>query len=235
MRLSRRGLVLGLAGLATACASDGVQKSALAATLPPPASGPLPPFDAPAPIATVEAAAPSVKLDPAGQIRKPLLEAALKALDTHGERVRERDAIYIVDFKRHSSQARLYRLDLRNGEVQAFRTAHGSGSDPSFTGFAERFSNVPNSNASSVGAYVTAGAASGMKHGPNVILEGLEPSNSNAREREIIVHAADYCEPNYLARQGKLGRSWGCFSVSEADLRTLRPIMDSGRLLFAGA
>ncbi|MDP1967447.1 MAG: murein L,D-transpeptidase catalytic domain family protein, partial [Reyranella sp.] len=161
--------------------------------------------------------------------------AALDALKRHRHRVPHEDRLYIVDFQRHSSKPRLFRLDLQTGEVVAFRTAHGRGSDPAHTGFAQTFSNTPNSNASSVGAYVTAGASAGSKHGPNVLLDGLEPTNSEARDRAIIVHAAAYCEPGYLATQGKLGRSYGCFSLCQADLVALRPEMDAGRLLFAGA
>jgi hypothetical protein len=220
--------------LAAGCASDGVKAPLVASVTSPVVPTESSTFAPLAPAAPVVAAAPAVTLDPQGLIRKPLLQAALRALDTHGHRIAQRDAIYVVDFRRHSSQERLYRLDLKTGEVQAFRTAHGLGSDPAHTGFAQKFSNVVNSYASSVGAYVTAGASSGAKHGPNVILEGLDPSNNEARDRAIIVHAADYCEPRFLAREGKLGRSNGCFSVSQADLHTLRPIMDAGRLLFAG-
>ena len=86
---------------------------------------------------------------------------------------------------------------------------------------------------SSVGAYATAGASWGSQQGPNVLLDGLEYSNDKARERAIIVHGADYADPAFLAREGKLGRSYGCFSVSHADLVPLRERMGEGRLLFA--
>lgn len=174
-------------------------------------------------------------LDPARQIRPQALQGALAALDKHRDAIEKRDRIYIVDFQAHSSRQRMFELDMQTGAVRAFRTAHGKGSDPSHTGYASWFSNIPDSNASSVGAYVTAGQAMGAKHGPNVLLEGLERTNNEARDREIIVHSADYCELDYLIQWGKLGRSYGCFSVSRADLATLRPAMDGGRLLFAAA
>ncbi|MDP1736632.1 MAG: murein L,D-transpeptidase catalytic domain family protein [Caulobacter sp.] len=226
-RLSRRGLIVGLAALTASCATSSPKTSLLAmATTPPP-----PPV---APPLTVPPVALGPSLDPKGLIRRPLMHAALDALKRHKDRVPHEDRIYIVDFQQHSSRPRLFRLDLVTGEATAFRTAHGRGSDPSHTGFAQRFSNTPNSNASSVGAYVTAGASAGAKHGPNVLLDGLELTNSQARDRAIIVHAADYCEPAYVAQHGKLGRSYGCFSLSRTDLVALRPEMDAGRLLFAG-
>lgn len=228
-RLSRRGLIVGLAALTASCASTS--RTPYSAPPMAPSAPPPPPItltSAPAPVTL------GPVLDPDYLIRRPLMHAALDALKRHGGRVQKQDRLYIVDFQQHSSAPRLFRLDLVSGKATAFRTAHGRGSDPAHTGFAQKFSNVPDSNASSVGAYLTAGMSSGAKHGPNVLLDGLDPTNSEVRDRAIIVHGADYCEPAYLAANGKLGRSFGCFAVSQADLRTLRPEMDGGRLLFAG-
>ena len=229
-RLSRRGLIVGLAALTASCAASTPKPSLVAHTFSPVPIPPQPLTVAPAP-----AVALGPELDPQGLIRRPLLYAAMDALKRHRGQIEHEDRVYIVDFQAHSSKPRLFRLDLVTGEARAYRTAHGRGSDPAHTGFAERFSNIPDSNASSVGAYRTAGQAWGSKHGPNVLLDGLEPTNSEVRDRAIIVHAADYCEPSYLAATGKLGRSFGCFAVSQADLGALRPDMDGGRLLFAGA
>ncbi|WP_421732041.1 murein L,D-transpeptidase catalytic domain-containing protein [Brevundimonas sp.] len=55
------------------------------------------------------------------------------------------------------------------------------------------------------------GPTGGAQQGPNVLLDGLEYSNDRARERAIIIHGADYADPDFLAREGKLGRSYGCF------------------------
>jgi hypothetical protein len=229
-RLSRRGLIVGLAALTASCATSTPKSSLVAQASPGPISVSPQPLAVPPP----PPVALGPVLDPDYLIRRPLMHAALDALKRHGDRIERQDRIYIVDFQAHSSRPRLFRLDLVTGKATAFRTAHGRGSDPAHTGYAQRFSNVPESNASSVGAYLTAGQAWGSKHGPNVLLDGLDPTNSEVRDRAIIVHAADYCEPTYLAATGKLGRSFGCFAVSQADLNALRPDMDGGRLLFAG-
>lgn len=229
-RLSRRGLIVGLAALTASCATSTPKPALVAqAAFKPISVTPQPLTVPPAPPAAL-----GPVLDPDYLIRRPLMHAALDALKRHGDRVERQDRIYIVDFQAHSSRPRLFRLDLVTGKATAFHTAHGRGSDPGHTGYAKRFSNVPESNASSVGAYLTAGQAWGAKHGPNVLLDGLDPTNSEVRDRAIIVHAADYCEPAYLNANGKLGRSFGCFAVSQADLGALRPDMDGGRLLFAG-
>lgn len=189
---------------------------------------------APAPIAPIQVAV-RPPLDPSGLVRPELMSRAMAALDLHHGRIPLRDRMYLVDFTRFSGEPRLYEVNLESGRVEAFRTSHGRGSDPAHSGFAERFSNERDSHMSSLGSFVTAGPNWGPQQGPNVLLDGLEYSNSAARERAIIVHGADYAEPSFLEREGKLGRSYGCFSLSHADLRLVRDRMGEGRLLFAGA
>ncbi|MCZ8086993.1 MAG: murein L,D-transpeptidase catalytic domain family protein [Brevundimonas sp.] len=232
MRLSRRGLVLGGSLALAGCAA--VPRAPVPA---------LATAAVPAPVvAEVAAVVPRMEVlgdvgrpvvDPRGEIRKVLLDRALAALDIHHHRLPHRDRMYLVDFRKFSGEARLYEVDIASGQVTTFRTTHGRGSDPAHTGFAQRFSNEPDSHMSSVGAYATAGASWGPQQGPNVLLDGLEYTNDLARERAIIVHGADYADPDFLAREGKLGRSYGCFSVAHADLEPLRQRMGEGRLLFA--
>ena len=174
-------------------------------------------------------------LDPARLVRPELMARAMAALDVHSHKISLRDRMYLVDFQKFSGEARFFEVDLIGGRVTAYRTSHGRGSDPEHSGFARRFSNTPDSHMSSVGAYATAGASWGAQQGPNVLLDGLEYSNSLARDRAIIVHAADYADPEFLAREGKLGRSYGCFSTAHTDLPMLRERMGEGRLLFAYA
>ncbi|MBU1325399.1 MAG: murein L,D-transpeptidase catalytic domain family protein [Alphaproteobacteria bacterium] len=232
MRVSRRGVILGGSALLAGCSSaaSSVQPVApLAAVVETPI--------VPAPAIAVAAADPFVSppLDPRGLVRKELMDRAMAALDIHHARIPNRDRMYLVDFKRHSGEERLYEVDLHAGTVKTLRTSHGRGSDPDHVGFARNFSNVPESYCSSVGSYVTAGPSWGPAQGPNVLLDGLEYSNDKARDRAIIVHGADYADPDFLAREGKLGRSYGCFSVAHADLPDLRERMGQGRLLFAFA
>jgi hypothetical protein len=174
------------------------------------------------------------KLDPKGLIRKPLLAAAYVALDKHKDRVVDQKMIFVADFAKHSSEPRLYMVDMDSGEVTAFRTAHGRGSDPNRSGWARRFSNAPGSLASSLGAYVTLGKSYGLRHGEHVGLDGLDPTNNMARDRAIIVHSADYCELPFLRSWGMLGRSEGCFATSSKEFSALVPAMGEGRLLYAG-
>ncbi|MEQ7156561.1 murein L,D-transpeptidase catalytic domain-containing protein [Brevundimonas aurifodinae] len=226
MRLSRRGIILGgsamLAGCATA--SPPPPPITVAAVTPPPP---------PTYTAAVQIVPPP--LDPQRLVRPELMSRAMAALDIHHERLPLRDRMYLVDFQKFSGEQRLYEVDLIGGRVTALRTSHGRGSDPEHSGFARRFSNEPESHMSSVGAYATAGPSWGSQQGPNVLLDGLEYSNNLARDRAIIIHGADYADPEFLAREGKLGRSYGCFSTAHTDLPMLRERMGHGRLLFAAA
>lgn len=232
MRLARRGFILGGSSAVLAGCATTVQQPVGVAVVEPAPQAVIAPPPAPRPALTTAQLRPP-PLDPRRLVRPDLMQRALAALDVHSYRIPVRDRMYLVDFSKFSGEPRLYEVDLHGGYVQAVRTSHGRGSDPGHSGYAQTFSNTPESYMSSVGAYATGGADWGSQHGPNVRLDGLEYSNNLARERAIIVHGADYASPEFLAREGKLGRSWGCFSVSHTDLPFLRDRMGQGRLLFA--
>jgi len=233
MQLARRGFILGGAALLSGCATAAARPVVSVAQSQVP---PVPTIQVARPPELITSQLNSTRpLDPRGSVRKELMDRALAALDIHQGKITQRDRMYLVDFKKFSGDERLYEVDLHGGAVTLMRTTHGRGSDPSHTGFAEQFSNTPDSFMSSVGAYATAGAGYGAQQGPNVLLDGLEYTNNLARDRAIIVHGADYADPAFLAREGKLGRSYGCFSVAHHDLPVLRERMGEGRLLFAWA
>lgn len=161
-----------------------------------------------------------------------LLRQALAALDHHAGDIAHRDRIGIVDFSVSSSKPRFHLVDLRNGQASSFLVAHGSGSDPDHTGFAQRFSNAFGSNASSEGAFVARDYYVG-KHGRSQRLVGLDASNNNALARALVIHGAWYANAEMLRTHGKLGRSQGCFAVGDADLDKVFGALGEGRLLYA--
>ncbi|MEY4239511.1 MAG: hypothetical protein RL339_2112 [Pseudomonadota bacterium] len=162
-----------------------------------------------------------------------LLPQAMAALEQHSDRIPHRDRIGIVNFAAHSRLPRFQLVDLAGGRVlNTMLVAHGSGSDPAATGWAERFSNRPGSNASSKGAFVTGPTYVG-KHGRSRKLIGLDPQNAAAEQRAIVIHGADYVDPGIAIRQGRIGRSQGCFAVSRGEITDLLSALGEGRLLFA--
>ena len=79
--------------------------------------------------------------------------------------------------------------------------------------YAKYFSNIPQSNQSSLGFYITGGTYIG-KHGISLKLHGAERGiNDNAEKRAIVMHAADYVSEAFINRVGRLGRSQGCPAV----------------------
>jgi len=143
-----------------------------------------------------------------------------------------KDSVGIADFSRPSSEPRFFVVDLVGGKVRSFLVAHGKGSDPEHEGFVRRFSNEFESFASSRGAYLTHTWYDG-KHGPSMRLYGLDPDNSNAEARAIVVHGAWYANPDMIGKWGKLGRSDGCFAFSEDKLMEITARLGPGRLIFA--
>lgn len=165
-------------------------------------------------------------------VRPKLFAAALDALERHRDVITRHDRIAIADFSLASARPRLHIVNLEDGRTMSLLVAHGSGSDPDHTGWLERFSNDFDSNASSRGAFAMSDYYIG-KHGHSQRLIGLDPSNNNAFDRAIVIHGAWYANPDMLVKHGKLGRSQGCFAVSEAALEPLFDHLGKGRLLFA--
>lgn len=122
-------------------------------------------------------------------------------------------------------------LDLDRAAV-LFRTlvAHGRASGLQQS---TAFSNVPGSKQSSLGLFRTADTYQG-RHGYSLRLVGLEPGvNDLAFERNIVIHGADYATRSFIAKHGRLGRSWGCPALDPALHRDVIDAIRGGSALFA--
>src|SRR5918997_5450148 len=147
MSLNRREMLrLGARGAAGAIISTAASSSVLSSVITPAPVGP-----APLPRAPLYSQ-PAVLTAPGG-IDPQLFARAKAALDTH--RIRARDWMAVVDFNKASGEERFHVVDLRSGQVDSFRVAHGQGSDPNHNGFLDRFSNEFGSYATSNGTYTT--------------------------------------------------------------------------------
>jgi hypothetical protein len=165
-------------------------------------------------------------------LRPELLQRALHSFNAHRGRIPQRDMIAIADFAQASRLPRFHLVNTVNGSTTSLLVSHGRGSDPAHTGYLSRFSNQDGSLASSSGAYVTGDTYYG-KHGRSRRLIGLDPTNSNAETRGIVLHSAWYVSPQVAANTGKIGRSEGCFAVSEHDLDQVMARLGSGRMIYA--
>lgn len=161
-----------------------------------------------------------------------VIAAARAGLQRAGGLVTHRDLVGVADFSQPSKSPRLHLVDIANGRVDSLLVAHGRGSDPSHTGWVKTFSNAPGSAATSEGCYVTGDYYVGQ-HGRSMRLKGLDPTNSNAESRGVVVHGAWYVGPEIARQHGVLGRSEGCLAVSPADLPGVLQRLGPGRLIVA--
>lgn len=128
----------------------------------------------------------------------------------------------IVDFSQPSTAERFFVINLDKNEL-LFKThvSHGRNSGEKY---ATKFSNRMNSYQSSPGFYKTNETYYGG-NGYSLRLDGLEKGiNDRARDRAIVVHGADYANPNTIVSQGRLGRSLGCPALPQ---NVARPIIDT--------
>lgn len=110
----------------------------------------------------------------------------------------------IFDVAKRSTTNRFYLFDGLLGSFMSMKASHGSGSEgDSNDGYATVFSNTPNSRMTSLGIYKCAETYIG-KNGRSLKLDGLESTNSKARERAVVIHGANYVNDK------DAGDSWGC-------------------------
>lgn len=141
------------------------------------------------------------------------------------------DRLAIVDYTRSSQERRLWIFDLQQNRVlfQEF-VAHGKGS-----GFdvPTEFSNRNASHQTSLGLFVTDETYQGG-NGYSLKLRGLSgPLNDRALERRIVMHGADYVDPDKARQRGRLGRSFGCPAVRPQVARPIIDTLKEGQFLYA--
>ncbi|MFE3866898.1 murein L,D-transpeptidase catalytic domain family protein [Flavobacterium sp. LS2P90] len=123
----------------------------------------------------------------------------------------QKDILTLIDFSLSSSTKRLWVIDLTTNTIlYNSLVAHGrnTGED-----FASSFSNAAESYKSSLGFYSTGEIYNG-KHGMSLKLDGLEKGiNDNARNRGVVMHAAEYVSNSFVKNNHRLGRSQGCPAV----------------------
>jgi hypothetical protein len=142
----------------------------------------------------------------------------------------KKSVISIIDFNKASSENRLWIIDIKSKKL-LYNTlvAHGKNSGENF---ARRFSNVPQSEMSSLGFYVTNQTYQG-KHGLSLKINGLDKGfNTNAYQRAIVIHGADYVSSAFVRQHGRLGRSQGCPALPVAQTSAIINTIKENTCLF---
>lgn len=137
----------------------------------------------------------------------------------------------VIDYSRPSAEPRLWVFDLHTGRL-LFKelVAHGRNTGENL---AQHFSDALNSRQSSLGLFVTGETYVGS-NGYSLRMDGLEPGiNGRARDRAIVMHGASYVDAALAARQGRIGRSWGCPALREAIARRVIDTVRGGGVIFS--
>jgi len=182
-------------------------------------------------------------LSTAAQARNPIIEkvlndqqsripreAMLKALDyyeSHPDKVQNKAYVTIVDFNLASTEKRMHVIDMKTGDVEDLLVAHGKNSG---NNYATSFSNTEGTLKSSLGIYLTAEQYTG-KHGVSLRLDGMEPTNSNIRKRDIVMHGATYVSQETINKIGRIGKSWGCLAVPQPMIERLVGQLKGGSVI----
>lgn len=168
----------------------------------------------------------------APELNPIVLKSALSAVQcavSNGEELSERLAV--IDYSQPSTARRLWIFDLRKKTlVLRDLVAHGAKSGENF---ATQFSNLEGSHQSSLGLFRTQESYLGT-HGYSLRMDGLEPGfNDQARDRAIVIHAADYVSPLWSKREGRIGRSQGCPAVRPQVARQVVDKLKDGQFMFS--
>lgn len=142
----------------------------------------------------------------------------------------------IVDFTKPSTEERFFVIDMQTGDVQKYLTTHGRGSGQGR--YAYKFSNLKDSNQSSLGLFFAGETYVGGK-GETLRLYGLETSNDQAYNRDVVIHSADYATTAFIKRINpktkapfnRLGLSWGCPALAPDVKKKVLPLLKGGALI----
>ncbi|MFA5678535.1 MAG: murein L,D-transpeptidase catalytic domain family protein [Pseudomonas sp.] len=141
------------------------------------------------------------------------------------------DRLAVIDFSLPSSEQRLWIFDLASQKLMLRDlVAHGQGSGDNF---ARTFSNIEGSHQSSIGLFRTQESYFGQ-HGYSLRMDGLEPGfNDLARQRAIVIHPADYVDPDWIQQHGRIGRSHGCPAVRPEVASMVVDSLKGGQFMFS--
>jgi L,D-transpeptidase catalytic domain len=151
---------------------------------------------------------------------RPAVAKALQFFNSNKDQFTNQKYISVIDYTLSAKLPRFHIFELSTGRVKSIHTSHGRGSDPEHDGFADRFSDIPESKMTALGFLRTAETYFSAKfQSPALRLDGLSLSNKLARERAIVIHGANYVLPE----KGVVGRSLGCPALSQ---KLAQPVID---------
>jgi hypothetical protein len=136
------------------------------------------------------------------------------------------DIAFFLDMNIESGKNRFFIYDLKHKKlINKGLVGHGSGSETGIEGKL-RFSNTKNSNCSSLGKYAIGGSYSG-RFGKAYKLYGLDKTNSNAFDRNIVLHK--YADVPFEEQLYPICNSLGCPMVNDKFFGILEKTIDNSK------
>lgn len=145
--------------------------------------------------------------------------------------------VAIIDYSAPSTKKRFFLINRVSGEVQTYLATHGIGSGRTNTPY--RFSNIKDSRQTSLGFYLTGEIYHGS-YGKTLRMYGLQRSNDQAYNRDIVMHGAWYANEDFISSInpktgqsfGRLGLSWGCPAMAPSIAERVIPLLQGGSVIF---
>ena len=139
----------------------------------------------------------------------------------------------LIDLGLHSGYKRFYVYDFKKNKiVKSYMVSHGCGDNQwGRTSSKEKpqISNEFDSHCSSVGKYVILdrGVSQwGIK--VNYVLQGKDKTNSNARNRAIVLHSWEAIPDNEVYPEGT-PEGWGCPAVSNESMKEIDELLKTNK------
>ena len=133
---------------------------------------------------------------------------------------------FFIDMKIPSGKNRFFIYYLKNHKIiDKGLVANGSGSETGILGKL-KFSNIDNSLSTSLGRYSIGYSYIG-KFGKAYKLYGLDKTNSNAYDRNIVLHK--YFDVPYDEQENYICNSYGCPMVNEKFYNRIEKIIDNSK------
>jgi hypothetical protein len=144
--------------------------------------------------------------------------------------LKKKNLLTICDYSQSSNNKRLYVIDLATNTV-LYNTyvSHGKNSGEEF---ATSFSNVENSNKSSLGFLVTDDTYHGVA-GYSMRFLGMEAGiNDHVRSRNIVFHGSRFVNEAVMQERGIIGRSLGCPAVPNGMQKEIIDVIKGGSCFY---
>jgi hypothetical protein len=136
--------------------------------------------------------------------------------------------VILIDFRLPSNKKRLWVIQDHKILVNC-RVAHGIKSGRVKT---THFSNQHESNMSCIGTFLTGDEYQSEQIGRAMYLHGMDKGvNDNAFQRGIRFHASTYLSDAFLKKNGRIGRSLGCFTTEKKYNDIIIDVCKSGTLV----